>query len=499
MAQYVICPSCGKTVICGDGVCPDCGQPLDIKEIKARGLTVDYDTEKREFAAGKDYFVNTEFLSAREHFAKALAANGNSYLSQYFVLLCDIYLNEGAEKYDVMDNAVRAVLVPLELMKRSNVSAIADKLNFVIAVLNEVKIIITNRLRSHDKLFELDITEYRKKELGDLQTLLKLFKTDGETLMTYAPQVQTALGGIADYAVAVCHKAVQTIAVGEELYGPTEYEYNRFASLNGDYCYYAAQYIPDYDVKKYTPDFTQCDLLNDKVMSRFIKFDAKNKPFAKKQIIGDIVEYDDILEECGKALDFTYRNCFRSLCDKNYAKRGALLKDGLQLLYRMLTPRVVVSDDKKTEIRMGKFADVSEKCGLLSVFLTDESAFDTYARDSLKAYYEKLCDIMETHFTGEFDKYTKNVNKLKETRGEDFKRYETLLFEAAKATACALVEYVTFAAYKDKNRMKLVNYCKQAAEEFLMLHDYRVDEIDQSNVYRPILDIYNAVMREKNM
>lgn len=467
--------------------------------IKSRGLTVDYNTEGREFAAGKDYFVNTEFMSAREHFSKALAANGNSYLSQYFVLLCDIYLNEGTENYDVMANAVNAVLTPLELMKRSNVSAINDKLNFVVAVLSEIKIIVLNRLRAHDKLFELDITSYRKNELSDLQTLLKLFKTDGETLMTYSPQVQSVLGEIADYSVAVCHKAVQTVAVGEELYGPTEYEYNRFTSLNGDFGYYATQFIADYDAKKYTPDFTQCDLLNDKVMSRFIKFDAKNKAFAKKHIIGDIVEYDDILEECGKALEFTYRNCFRSLCDKTYAKRGTLLKDGLQLLYRMLTPRIIVTEDKKTEIRAGKFADLSEKCGMLSLFLTDESAFDTFARDSLKKYYEELCDIIEQHFIGEFDKYTKSINKLKDARGEEFKRYEKLLFETAKATACALAEYVTFTAFKDKNRIKLVNYCKQAAEEFLMLHDYKVDEIDRSNVYRPILDIYNSVMREKNM
>ncbi|MDE7464631.1 MAG: hypothetical protein K2M48_06335, partial [Clostridiales bacterium] len=75
------------------------------------------------------------------------------------------------------------------------------------------------------------------------------------------------------------------------------------------------------------------------------------------------------------------------------------------------------------------------------------------------------------------------------------KYYERFLFEVACATAPALHEYVGFGDSKGP-RARLVRICKKASEEFLMLRDYRIDDIEQSNVYRPILDIYNAVMKE---
>lgn len=500
MALYIICPFCGKTIVNTNGICAECGQRYDFNQVQKQGLVVDYETEKREYTVGKDYFTNTEFLSAKNHFSKALAANANSYLSKYFVQLCDIYLNEGLSDYDVMRNVVNAILEPLELLNRSNVTTITDKIDFVNAVLSEVKIIILNRLRSHGELYDIDIAAYRKNEIKDLQLLLKLFKADGELLMTYAPTVQAILGEIADYAVAICHKAVQTVAIGEDLYTPTEFEYNRLLSLNSDFCYYASLYVKDYDAKKYTPDFTQCDLLNDKVMSRFIKYEAKNKASVKKRIIVDLKEYDDILSECEKAVEFSYQNCFRAICDKKYSRRGMLLKDGLRLLYRILTPRVVINDDKRPEFKIGMFVDIAEKCEILSEFLEDANEFDQFARDSLKEFYDNVCDILDMHFVDQYERFTKNINKLKESQSsEDFKYYECTLYEVVKISASALKAYVPFNESKDKSRAKLVNYCKQAAEEFLMLHDYNIDELDKSNVYRPVLDIYNAVMHEKNM
>ncbi len=496
MAQLVICPSCKKTVVFDEAnSCSECGQPLDIAQIKKLSLTIDRAVEAREFAAGKDYFINTEFLSASEHFKKALDANKNSYLSQYFILICDIYLKESSGDCDVMARVMKAISEPLELMQRANVT-VNDRLNFISAILAETKIIIIKRLNSHDELFDLDISKYRKNILGELQTLLALFKIDGELLMTYSPSVRSALLEIADTAIALCHKAVQTVAVGEELYSPSDYEYNRFVSLNNDYCFFASSLEPEYDVKKYTPDLTQNNLLNDKVLSRFIKFDAKNKSNAKKHIIGDIDEYNDILEECEKALTFTYRSCFMSLCDAQFPKRKQLLKEGLMFLYRLLTPRIFINDKKRPEMQVSKFVDISERCVTLTKILGEVDVSDTYARDSLRSFYERICDIMDIYFVDEFSHYTKIVNKLKETKSDDFERYERFLYDSACAAAPALVEYTSFNAYKDKSRMKLVKYCKQAAEEFLMLRDYHIDEIDQSNIYRPILDIYSAVMKE---
>ncbi len=84
-------------------------------------------------------------------------------------------------------------------------------------MLTEIKIIITNRLRSGDELFEDDVREYRRAKISDLEKLVGLFKIDGELMMTYSPNIKAVLVEIGDCAVALCHKAVQTVAVGEDI------------------------------------------------------------------------------------------------------------------------------------------------------------------------------------------------------------------------------------------------------------------------------------------
>ena len=159
MTISAICMHCLKTISvesAAQTVCPDCGRPLNMEELKKNGLIIDYAREASEFALAKDCFKNTEFLSASEHFNKALNANKNSYLSQYFIRLCDIYLNESLPNYDVMRSALDAIVSSLGLVSRSGV-AINDKLNFIGAMLGEIRIIISNSSSPDFSLFKIII------------------------------------------------------------------------------------------------------------------------------------------------------------------------------------------------------------------------------------------------------------------------------------------------------------------------------------------------------
>lgn len=498
MPVLAICPFCNKTITIERtlrSTCPECGHEISYPDLQRRKMIVDGATEKRELAAAKDYFVNTEFLSASEHFKKALAANKNSYSAIYFVSLCDIYLNESGDGYDLMAKVVDMIKSSLELMPRANASAV-DKLKFITAMLAETKILIINRLTSRGELFENNISEYRKITLSDLKKLLELYKIDGELMMTFAPEVTKILLEIAESAVTACYKAVQTVAVGEDLYSPTPEEYKQLSSLCNDYCYFAQILDPNFDTKKFSPDFTQNNMLNEKVLSRFEKFDESNKVNAKKGIIGDIDEYENILSECVKALTFTASNCYKSMCSRQSEQHIHLLLDGLQLLSRLLMPRVTITDKKKVDIRVGKFVDIVDWCETLTKFLVDLNEFNEYADAFLEDFYSRLLECVETHFIAENNKYGKIANKRKDLSEDDFKRYEKLLYTGACCCVPALATYVEFFKYKDKNRNKLVKICKQASEEFLMLHDFKIDELEQNNFYRPILDIYNAVLEE---
>ena len=96
MSISAICSHCKKTISVDKRPnlsCPECGGFVNLLILQRHGLIIDKDTEKAELAAATDYFKNAEFLGASEHFKKALKANKNSYIAQYFVNICEIYLN----------------------------------------------------------------------------------------------------------------------------------------------------------------------------------------------------------------------------------------------------------------------------------------------------------------------------------------------------------------------------------------------------------------------
>ncbi|MCM1367391.1 MAG: hypothetical protein NC184_01075 [Roseburia sp.] len=465
-------------------------------DISRKKLLVDTGLEVSEIKLAKDLFVNTDFLGAAEHFKKALEANKNSYLSQYFASLCEIYLKESNQNFDVMERVIYTVKSSLTLMSRANVT-VDDKLAFIIAMLAEIKIIVINRLNSYDDIYETDVVTYRKKAIADLQKLMELFKIDGELLMTFSPTITGYLMEIIDCAIKVCYKAVQTVAIGGELYLPTNLEYKQLVMLCNDYCFFAQSFDPQFNARNYVPDFAQNTMLNEKVLSRFEEFDESNKANAKKFLIGDITEYNEILEECKKAITFTYRSCYRSMCSRHCDQHLHLLVDGLNLLYRILMPRAVMVDKKHVMLQIGNFSDIVDWCNTLTNIIFDLKNYDENSDRSLQEFYAKVLDIVEMYFMPEFEKSAKLVNKMQATRGDDFKYYEKLLYTSACCCMPALKTYVSYTAPgKDKSRAKLVKLCKMICEEFLLLWGYKIDDLEQSNFYRPILDLYNAVLEE---
>lgn len=498
MSKLAVCPVCMKTIGIERSTrqCPNCGQPITYSEIQKNKLLVDTDLEVNEIKLAKDLFVNTDFLGASEHFKKALDANKNSYLSNYFASLCEIYLKESNQNFNVMERVIDTVKSSLTLMSRANVTA-DDKLTFISAMLAEIKIIVINRLKSRDDIYNTDVVTYRKRSIADLQKLMELFKIDGELLMTFSPSISVYLLEIIDCAISVCYKAVQTVAIGGELYLPTDLEYKQLVMLCNDYCFFAQSFNPQFNARNYLPDFTQNNMLNEKVLNRFDKFDESNKANSKRYLIGDIDEYNDILQECKKAITFTYRSCYRSMCSRHCDQHLHLLVDGLNLLYRILMPRAVMVEKKRVVLQIGNFVDIVDWCNTLTNIISDLKSYDENADRSLHDFYDKLLAIVEMYFMPEFEKSAKLVNKMQATRGDDFKYYERLLYTSACCCMPALKTYVSYTTEgKDKSRSRLVKLCKTICEEFLMLWGYKIDDLEQSNFYRPILDLYNAVLEE---
>ncbi|MCH5165795.1 MAG: hypothetical protein J1G01_05280 [Clostridiales bacterium] len=498
MTVYAICPFCSKTISVEQVArltCPECGAQFGFAELQKNHLLIDTRVEARELTAARDLFRNSEFLGAYEHFKKALEANKNSYSATYLSMLCDIYLHESDENYDLMGNVVNMITSALDVMARSN-TPVADKLRFITAMLSETKIIIMRRLTGRNDLFENDIDKYRDVTIADLTKLLELFKIDREKIMSFSQDVVVALMEIIICAVKTCYKAVQTVVVGEELHSPNGKIYKQLLSLCNDYCFFGQAYNPDFDGNNYSPDFTQNCMLNDKVLSSFAKFDEQNKSYAKKHLIGNIEEYNKILAECKKALKLTYLNCYRSMCTRQSKQHAGLFFDGLKLVYRLLLPRVSVNNKKKVDIHVDNFVDVVDNCDILTRFLVDSYELDNNIASGLHEFYENLYEIVELYYLPDVEKIMNAQDKLKGARKEELGVYLKVLYDCACCCALALNKYVDFSVGKDKTREKLVKLCKYASEGFLVLSNFTIEELEQSNFYRPILQISSALLDE---
>ncbi|MDE6028917.1 MAG: hypothetical protein K2F90_01175 [Clostridiales bacterium] len=503
MPLYAVCPVCLKTIEIErlpKLVCPDCGGRFGYAELQNRHLIVDERTEKKEINAAKDYFLNGEFTSALEHFNRALLANANSYAAKYFSLLCDIYLHDDAKNadtvsdkpYDIIAAIVDMIKQSLEPLSRSN-AAVADKLAFVTAMLSETKALIVERLGERDEMFKNNIGEYRKQSISDLTTLLDLFKIDREKIMSFAPGVVNALAALVDCAIKICYKAVQTVKVGDEIITPDDGDYKKLSSLCNDLCFFGHSFNPYFDTAPYSPNFTQNYNYNKTVINKLKEFDSNDiKISAKKHLIADIKGYEALLAECANALRFTYLSCYRSMCSRHVAQHAQLFYDGFELVYRLLLPRVAAVDKKQVELHAVKYFDMTERCDMLTRFLVDTYEIDDTITTGLHEYYEKLYEIVSTYYLPEIDRLAKGKDN------NSFANYQRLLYECACSCAPALRKYVDFSVETDKVRVKLVKICRDATEEFLLRSGMSIDDIEQSNFFRPLLQISNALVDEEN-
>lgn len=63
------------------------------------------------------------------------------------------------------------------------------------------------------------------------------------------------------------------------------------------------------------------------------------------------------------------------------------------------------------------------------------------------------------------------------------------------ACALALTDTLSFVSHPIGERLKTLKLGKQITDEFLLLNDYKVEELEQSAKYSDVLDIFNAFDR----
>ncbi len=163
--------------------------------------------------------------------------------------------------------------------------------------------------------------------------------------------------------------------------------------------------------------------------------------------------------------------------------------------------QTAVDTGAAVNIRIGKFVEIVDWCDMLTRFLVDSYELSDHVAQMQHDYYEQLLYILENYIVPETDKAAKALNKLNSQGAVDeSSRYicRRYLFDVCVCCVPALKKYVDFSTGRDKTREKIVKICKDAYENFILFAGMPIEEIEQSNIYRPLMQISNALLDEDN-
>ncbi len=498
---YAICPHCEKSIFVaenadGNGVCSACGQALHFPTLRQNGWLIDAESADSEYEAARQYFMNNDFKEAGVHYQKTLTYNRNHYLAEYYAALCDVYENEDRADYDMAGVLTGALVRSVRKMGLCQIN-VQGRIDFLGAVLNQAYILLSSYF---NRIYE----NYEKTELWDIlrdKCLLlavavrELTNVEKEALMVFDGSIAKSLVGLADLAICACRKVVQSHLVGDaKLDLPTDHAYEKAKACYDVLLYYASSLDPTYSVSGYKPDYTGNLLYNQSVLSVWNRYNSENKSAGKKYLSTPGELLDGFRKSAMVAVQFSHHTCFKSLAtDKGEQARIALINDAISFCFELLMPRIHINAEKKVVIDVKTYAQACDVGAYLADFMQDFIAYNhRLAGEYAHRFFVKLSETVKLYYGAVFNSYNRIVDRLKEAQNSEYRYYKNFLHEVIYSCVPALREIVPVAAGAASDRLKILKFGKQVIDEFLMLNDYKVEELALSAKYSDVLDIYNA-------
>ena len=501
---YAICPFCKKSIFVeansdGEYVCSVCGQTLDTEYLRSNDYVIDITAADEEYNAAQQYFINADFKEAETHFAKVLGYHRNHYLAEYYRALCEIYENEQKTDFDVPKRLVSAIVNSVEMLGlcQANIQA---RIEFLISVLNQANIILSS-------YFNRIYDNYEKTEMWDIlrdKCLLiasaakDVANIDKEQLMVFEQSIAKSLVSIADIGICACRKIVESHLINEKILDlPTDYQHERAKSYYGILLYYASSLDPSYGANEYKPDYTANLLFNQNTITKLNRYNSENKAAHKKYLSTPGEALEDFRKSAKTAIKFSYHTCFGNLSTQQTDQaRIALINDSVSFCFELLSPRIYIDRDKKIAVDVYSHADSKDIAVFADKFLNEFCEYNSkLTADYVNKFYMSLHEKAKYHYTSVYAEYNKIVDKLKDAQNSEYRYYKNFLHNMIYACALALTDTLSFVSHPIGERLKTLKLGKQITDEFLLLNDYKVEELEQSAKYSDVLDIFNAFDR----
>lgn len=495
---YAICPICGKSIFIGESsdnqaVCSVCGQALDLSALRDKGDVIDVEAVAEEYKRAWDCFTNSDFKEAEIRFRKVLTYNRNHYLADYYAAVCEIYENEDKPEYNVPARLCGAIVGSADKLELCRVG-IQARIDFLRAVFGQTHIILSAHLsRIYENFEKTEMWDIVRDKCLDIAAgVYGIANIDKERLAVFDPEISRLLVRIADLAVCACRKTVQPhIYAQAKLDLPTDYQYEKAESYYRLLTYFISSLDSAYE-SAYKPDYTANLLFNESVTQKLDAYEKQNRERRKKHMSAVGGAWETFCKDAELAVKYSYHTCFKALIGSTKDTEQAALSDAAVLFgFALLLPRFYTDSEKKVLANVLPQEKTKDLAFCLNRFLSEiakENAkrAESYAND----FFRRIYDATRYHFTSVMNAYEKSLDKLKESQNSEYRYLKNFLHGIIHCCALGGSEIVSAGAASE--RIRLLKLGKQATEEFLLLNDYKVEELEQSVKYSDVLDLYNA-------
>lgn len=477
--------------------CNVCGQELTEESLISGDLIVDAQSADAEYRLAQEYFANSDFREAGNRFKKVLTYHKNHYLAEYFSALCDVYENEEKTDFNVGGQIFSGILKSIEKLGLCQVN-INGRIEFLTVIFSQSHIILSSYFnRIYDKYEKTEMWDILRDKCVDIAVAAKdLFVLDKELLMTFDKGIAKYLISIADLAICACRKAVAPHLISDKILDlPTDYQYEKVKSCYGVIMYSASEIDSDYGSDEYKPDYTANLLYSKKVADELNKYNVENQSLNKRCLstLGELL--NSFKKDALTAVKYSYHTCFKSLSNcKTEQARIALINDSVSFCFELLMPRIYIDSDKKINVSVNSYTQAIDIYSYLNDFLRDFHEYNAkIAADCVVKFFERVYETVKTHFNSVVNAYEKSLDKIKDAHDSEYRYYKNFLHNIIYSCSVALKEMMYYDSHPMSERLKVLKLGKQACEEFLMLNDYKVEELAQSVKYSDMLDIYNEL------
>lgn len=498
---HAICPRCDKSVYLGRTredryICPHCGRSFSYAELQTSDNLVDVEAAKIEYGRAQQYFAKGDYREAEKHFDKVREIDRSNFFAEYFYRLCEIRAINETGKLCGAEIIVSLIDEPIVKMSKTSQPDRVKRM-FVLHAFTEVRKLLEELFAAIARIYSgSDELENRRKEyLIFARGVRRVTLVEKESAMLVDNDIRYNVVAVCDLAIRALRRVSSGAIRNSVLCLPTSQQYDEARALFGVFAHFLRSINPGYVFSSGSDSFTDNMAFNRNVRGVVADYDRENKPYSHEFLSLKGEKLTHMLYFCRTAFDYTYHTVFNSLGGRKRSPETiSLMKDALFFARQLLLPRVSVDADGMKSFDVPDFDKLRE----FAVFLRgicSELALDDKASLAAEAeeFYSLVFEIVRHHYGLEAQKLKAELELARAQKNKKYFYYRNFLFGVVACSTLALTEVVSFYSHKKNDRIKLLRYGKDAADDLLYLFDYRIEDIEKIPKFASLPAIYGYI------